>query len=373
MRGKMELEEFVEKHMDEDWDWDALNRNPRMTSRFFSKHPEKITPWILANPSIDPAVSRLIAEETGGINLDECESAFYESSNPYFYPNRMGMINWTRLSMNPALTPSFIMEHEKELDWQELSRNPAIIPLLTSSYSLEKGEEKGIKDKIDWFYLALNPELPSSFWRNKEVLEKLNLKYLAKNPKFTMEDYKFFVEKVMVKKGETYTEGVEELSKYFWAENPNYKPTEEDLKGMVAENDCYLWKAYCKNPNVPFSFFLEYMEQTSPYLFLDFEPVLNKDGKETWEDYNRRILMGEVKLLQRVPNQRLTKSGLPMFNPEKFSRKEELTYIKDWINWDFLCKNPNPELLSFLSSLPDPHKKKIKWKVLSTNDFVYSF
>lgn len=358
----MNLEVFVEKHIDEDWDWDVLNRNPSMTSNFFSKHPEKITPWILSNPSINPAVARLMVEEDSEhpLNkLDGFQLAFYESSNPYYYQNCMGGIDWTRMSMNPALSPSFIMENKDKVDWKEINRNPAFITLLEFQY-----EE--VKDKIDWYYLSLNPALPSSFWRKKEVLEKLNLKYLAKNPNFTMEDYKFFKEKVMVKKGSTLTEGVEELCKYYWAENINHKVDEDELKALVEENDCYLWKAYCKNPNVPLSFFLEHMEVSSPYLYIDFEPVINKDGKETYEEYRKKILMGNTNLLQRVPNQKLSKSGLPLFNPEKFSVREELTYVKDWIHWDSLCQNPNPQLLSFLSSLPPQHKKKIKWKILSS-------
>lgn len=128
------LSRLLEKYPNEDWNWIILSQNPSFTMDQILKYSTKVNKLMLAE--------------------------------------------------NPNLTINFIKNNLWLLNNPVIFSNPAIFPLI-----LEKSE---IIKKIDWSYLSMNPALTEEFIFTN--INKLDLFYLAKNPATNMKIINYIME-----------------------------------------------------------------------------------------------------------------------------------------------------------------------------------
>ncbi len=155
---------FIEKYINQDWNWGGISNNPHITLEFVEKNMDKC--WniygyngLLSNPIITPEFMHKNGEN---LHFEWDWSLF--SSNPSVTPEFIEKHphecwNWRLLSSNPSITPEFIEKHiDKEWYWgaNYLSSNPTITPEF-----VEKHIDK------EWYWevngLSSNPSIPSEF------------------------------------------------------------------------------------------------------------------------------------------------------------------------------------------------------------------
>ena len=127
--------EFIEKHIDKNWDWGrlSLSVNPSITPEFVEKHIGKDWWWGIYGLSSNPSITSEFIEK----HIDhDWQWGYYG------------------LSSNPSITPEFIEKHiDKDWDWGRcgLSHN-------TFSISIERQRriESAVriiqKKYLEWYY-----------------------------------------------------------------------------------------------------------------------------------------------------------------------------------------------------------------------------
>ena len=146
--------EFIEKHVDKNWDWYELSNKPFLTMEFIKRHIDKPFDWkrIIANHNLD---LELVLK----------------------YPEKNW--DWIVLSLNKNLTINLILKNiDKKWNWDYISRNSNIT----------------IKDILDnpdlpwdWYWVSLNKNITIDFIKNN-LSKKWNWDYISYNSNITIKD-----------------------------------------------------------------------------------------------------------------------------------------------------------------------------------------
>ena len=194
-------EEYIEKHLGEDWDYYFLSLNPNITVDFIEKYSDK--DWDYRNLSLNSNLTLDFIEK----HINELD--FHNLSSSYitldFIKKHIDeRWNWYKLSSNNhIITEEFVIENiNKCWCWLDLFKNPNI----TSKLLMEKNDDivfvsyflkaspnitEEFLDKLDYnlIYdaLSFNPNITLDFIE-RHINENWNWKILSSdNPNITLE------------------------------------------------------------------------------------------------------------------------------------------------------------------------------------------